>query len=1152
MDYKKILAATAVTSAAIVVPVVAQAEETTEIEVTTNGELISETNSVFGKTIKANTKIDDVDYKYTAYEWYIEGVKVSTGTEYKVPISAVDKTVKLIVTYVDGEITKKMSDTVTIDSLGKAEAKFNDEDGKPVETATINSSITAKGYKVDTGEVVTGFQWYIVDTNTYNFELLSGETDVELDVPFKAQGKQLLFVVSTKQGNYYTSVIDVEEIVVEENDTKFELALNGTTTSNIDEVELVAGDVVSVKNITVDGGNNVKLTASQFDVKYQWYAITKEDNKVNSTILVKDATNASFTVPADSAKKEYGQFMVEIYISVPQIEFDFMYPVFVGNKLAVSEILETYITNLVDSSSKAYQLDIKAPDYTDDMTLTGFMRFKSYVSFLNSEYEKLSPNRKQLISNYALLQEANQDVQAFTKFYDEYKKFVDLKMNFENKTVKHADLTKKFATLKTAYNKLTAKQRSLMPLAGIETNYVDIMQEWLNKSATSYDSKDYITYKIIDDLNKEIVGLLILNTTSEDNTTYGNAYLIAREYDMFPFESIVEFQSKVKTLTEEAAKVDKTFQPLIYTSVLKTAQTNAKKAQAVVDKINLIENAKDSKKKASAIIAANKLYDKLTALQKSLILNIKALTPEETDAQDEASEVVEELRDLISGLKDYTESTEDLTLTIEEITTQYKLLSPADKKQVTNYSTVAQVKKDVKAADKVVKAFAAAEKLEDDANTIDSDNVKGIISKLKSAKTKYQAAYKAYIKLTPTVRILVDSSISEKDLIESFDIIIKGIDTEIDKLSEVTVTDSKASTLIDEITKFEAEVTKGSTDTTVALTTLNSLKTQYKALSSVDKKKVYNYSTLSTINANISKAKTAETKLQAALKDGSESKLTTALTAFKKLTEIQQGLVSKSILDDVNTALEDIQDGKTDKSDLEFMFETLAGEYGYEDVKSAQKEANRLSAKELKAIKNYNAYQNALKELKAVESFIAKIDKLGDTPTYSKKQTIITNYNKLTAKQAMIFESMDGYPQIISEMIKKLTTSSKNLNEFIGSLLVSGQYDLKASFNEVPEVKGEALSFVTSFDEFLAAIDSEYKKLDSKEKKLVPHYSIVTQAKKDSKAIKSVIELAVKYNASSVDSKGSDELKVQWERAFNKLSAQQQSLFNLAMPGFKK
>ena len=69
------------------------------------------------------------------------------------------------------------------------------------------------------------------------------------------------------------------------------------------------------------------------------------------------------------------------------------------------------------------------------------------------------------------------------------------------------------------------------------------------------------------------------------------------------------------------------------------------------------------------------------------------------------------------------------------------------------------------------------------------------------------------------------------------------------------------------------------------------------------------------------------------------------------------------------------------------------------------------------------------------------------------------------------------------------------------------------------------------------------------EKKLVPHYSIITQAKKDSKAVRPVVELALKVEPNA---QNTDNAKKQWNTAYNRLTLQQQSLFDLAMPYFIK
>lgn len=79
-----------------------------------------------------------------------------------------------------------------------------------------------------------------------------------------------------------------------------------------------------------------------------------------------------------------------------------------------------------------------------------------------------------------------------------------------------------------------------------------------------------------------------------------------------------------------------------------------------------------------------------------------------------------------------------------------------------------------------------------------------------------------------------------------------------------------------------------------------------------------------------------------------------------------------------------------------------------------------------------------------------------------------------------------------------------------------------------------SLEKLNQFELIITNITKDYKALDSKERKLVVNYSFLKNAEKDIKAVRKVLQLKADSNTAA-----------QFEQAYNKLTVDQKSLYNL-------
>ena len=1111
MDYKKALAATAVTSAAFVVPIVAQAEET-------------------GQTPLTGSNIFEVTYTYT------------DGTSFN----------------------------------GDGSAIFD----KKVKAKVISLP--------DMTDAIVSYQWYIVDGTKYeaitDITPITPDKTIELTIPYKSNGKQLALELITEKGEHLWSEdnLAVAPFEVDETKLNIEFLVNGKTIIIDDQSKksetLSSGDNLTVKNFAVKGINGEVLSSEHYKVTYKWYAVLKddedeekikdEDEAKHSRVKVQlpNVTGSSYTIPYGT-HSEYAGFYVQAVLEIPTLLMidtnSYSLPIekYISLDVDPATELNEEIEQLIDPDSygNKYEyngsFDISEDEDEDEQNFTEDQLFEAYINSLISRYENLSTNSKNQVTNYSILQDAKNDIQVVKTLITELTKFDS---NVAS-TTNHAELIKQFDTIMRSYNALTPLQHSIVNFTKYSEQYLYQMQELLKKSEVYPVASDesYSTVNQVKALNNDITALI-----NNDDKAYN--------LDTSSENILEDFVQQIKDLTSRTKLIDKNYQPLLYTSILKTAESDVKKANAVITKMQQIPKAKTEAKQIAAIVTAKKAYDQLTPYQVSLVNayfennaedDVETLftLPESAEEPFDVSDIVTNIGDLkVDGVYSLTAS--ELEDQVKQISAEYLSLSAKAKKLVSNYSVLTQVKKDYTAANKVI---ALMEKAEDAQSSIDASDDKNLLKNQKAALTKYTSAYKALIKLTNAqISIVQNGEIDVNDFIEDYNELNADVKTPVFKEDDEKATekfdDSKSGNVSELIVSIQDLFDTSSTIDEIEAA-INEAKAEYKKLTSYEKKLVYNYAYLSVASSHVSKAKTVQTKLKTATAKNDFKKIAAAITSYNKLDAVQQKIIEVDYVA-AQTALGVSND---DLGELSELLSQLSNEqyYTFDNINKVSKLMDVLTSKEQKALSDYDKYQTALKDLKAVNTLISKVEKLGDSPSYSKKDSIITSYQKLTKKQLLIFGSSNHEAvQKITQWTSDLQSNTSELNTLIGSINISGEYivgnmnGVTTSYTSIGEVddQAEGTAFLDSFDKFLVNIEAVYKKLDSKEKKLVTHYSMIATAKKDSKAVRSVVKLALAYEEIEADEDKQSAAFKKWNNAYSKLTYQQQTLFDSAMPNFKE
>lgn len=1039
---------------------------------------------------------EGVKFKPSKIEWRVNDKYVGDATSLKIPFGAE----KVEAILVDPSGTQVFFDRINIATPDKV--KFF----KALEEPSVNEALAID---LDIEGIIKKVDWYIGE------KFYKSGVEASIDIPVIASGKKVNAIVTLETTSndikLYSDEITINEVSLPSVGSKAVSKINNKDMDPLNDF-IIGNDVISVELPEYEGS----LTTDQMNITYEWYGTNDK-----SSIKIPNATTNSFTVPADTSSLPYRNYIAKITVTVPGTTINEIY---YSQTFNYDDNLKARVEALINDIEA---LQSSLTTYTPELTTT--------LETVLDSYNSLPPNAQVLVTNSAKLITAQNDLKIATpviKALNAFKSKYD-EMSADQLEQSHKELLKEVTKIQGQFEKLKPLQKSIVNDQEVSGTSFAQIKEYLNKFSADV-SEDKSTTMIVANLNIEIEALI------SDFGTPEGTYNLDRS----------ELKKEIENLNKRIKTVDKKYLPLIKTTIIKNAEADLKKAERAVKKIQAIETAEASKK-SKAVNAARIEFNKLSTLQQSLISDgeQKLFILDESDPETKVQDLEDKIDSLISGnAYNFTSAVFDgktMTQAFEDLVAEYKVLSPADRKLVGNYAIVTQFGKDIKAATSAKKPLLALDKAM--VAYYDEVDEKKQASKMKTAYSKYTAAYKAYTKLTPLQQSILTSSDFIEGLTVDFDYeayFVYGSAKEFEELLSVPEPKEgtnpekvpsldKAILVVKSLEGFYNGILAGDYSIEAAKQEIELLKDAYSDLLPAEKKNVYNYSVISTVNSMISKATSAKKKLDSA---NTEAKLVNAIAAYNKLSDPQQKLIADSF-EIADSKLLEILGTKPDYQAIEELIVDLENNYTKDAIKAITDQLAPLSSKELKALKNYKIYTDALKDLKAVDKFESNIQKQGTSPTYSKIEKILKDFNKLTANQVKLLNGYMINDESLLVSIQNWSADMRNrantLNEKLAGLISLGEYNIAKLEVENSDVQSLELA--------ISKIEADYKALDSKEKKLVTNYGVLKTLKSDLKKVTPILTTIENFD-SLTDPQQEETLK-KAQTAYQRLSAEQVSLY---------
>lgn len=1002
------------------------------------------------------------------------------------------------------------------------------QDNPPIINYTIEADI-----ELITGNyIIEKYEWYYVETvrgEATEF-IIPGATSKTLKVPLEAFGKSIQVKVTAQE-------VDSNNIPVKKDGKDVQEVFTDTQPHDVKDIDILidsiplvgvpeafVGDIITIGEIKLkdkDTQEELLFENNQIKYSFQWYV--KEGTKYS---IIPGETNRSLTVTSSMKDKEISA----------QVSFELNGKEY--SKFAASDKLGDVLNKVNELKEDIGKLLALSNPGNQDVYDFGFINSKydsltDATNDLLSRYNALGEDIKKQITNIDIVLDAEKNIIVVNEFIKALKeatvKIPSKDPNQSNQLTEGQikNLEQIQLSLESQYDALDSLQRSLFE-TNQEVNYDDGSEGIKALLAEILENKQY---------DKAFEKVDAINTNLNDLFLPGH---LLSSYN----ETYKEVSNTLASIKEEIAKLDKQYLPFINNTLVKQVEADLKKAEAAIKKINKISEVGLDKKKATAN-TAYKAYLALTPLQKSLI------SEEQNDLMESGRNIENELddklinlnEDIVANLFDgpndsnsYNAYSVDLLKAQEEtaaLLATYKMLTSAEKKFITNYRFLTAAQNDIKAALKVNKLFEEAEELE---NNINGETDKEELSATKKAISKYKSAISSHSKLTQMQQTLI-SDIQLNGLLATYGGLVtkareleqaikldKNPDADVEELPNLALNDSIAGLILSD-NKYNGQIPNFQES-------VNELMEQYNALSSKEKKGIYNYPTLAKANSDIKKAIGVYSKLQAAASANDQKKYNSALASYNKLTALQQSLIDLSKID-----TDGMEELKEPVLEVEEDIRDLIGNYDIKNIEEAKKLYDALTSSQKKLVSNYNVLKDLLKDVAAVKNFISKMDKLGYNPTLAQKESILKSYYKLSETQAKLFQenyNVGGeYQSPVDRLIAyendvfNKTAVAKGLNDKIKTIIEDTSSSLANLSNEID------------------VIEAEYLAIPSADQKLVTNYSKLNRVKKDIEAVKKAIELeGLKETETDPDSEAYKKAEKEWKNAYNRLTQRQLYLYD--------
>ena len=578
--------------------------------------------------------------------------------------------------------------------------------------------------------------------------------------------------------------------------------------------------------------------------------------------------------------------------------------------------------------------------------------FMNDLKAVSDEYKKLDASTKRSVSNAKVLTELERDYQAALRVIDQIGK---LPANTDR------SFASKVAAAQKAYERLTDTQKKNV------YNYTSKLQT-VEKAAKLIERLEKLrigskTYEADVKSIREDFGKL---SPTEQALVHNISKLTGAEASVVNAAKVMELidlatptaEAYIEKLTAARAAYDgleKTDQKLVLNYKDLTTRERTVKPVLKLDTDILALDPSNAKTFISKFKAADKAYEKLTIVERGLLLNAGKLTGEMTSLYN----VINAISTIKNSSKTFVEDT-------KQARGFYESLSGDLKAKVSNYDLLLDHERNVEGG-KAVDAMIQA---------LNSSEPKEFIAKVKEAR----AAFKSLSSANKKAVTLEDELKEQEKYIKPVEAAIKAIDDLSDPRKDLS---RQFTTVNKALQKLDA--------------------TQMTYVSNIDK-----YSNLS----NVIHAYT----LIAALKPNDkyyQGNIEAAKTAYEKLSEEEKVKVTNYYK--LQEAILDMTEVQKVTS-LIASLNASSSNY-FADIEKTQAAYKALPSGSRKQVLNYATLQQAEKDMKAAQRVIKQIDDLDpELRTYASRaksaktayerltitqKPLVINYNKL---QAAIFE----------------------------------------------------------------------------------------------------------------------------------------------------
>ncbi|MEG0383328.1 MAG: hypothetical protein RR642_01110 [Solibacillus sp.] len=939
-------------------------------------------------TIYADIK--NLGETFKSYQWYyLENDKktpIAGATKYEliIPVEAAGKDLIVEVktesgqTYTSAptkvEVLKLMmtdKPIVTGFSLDEIEISSN-MFALPGDKLTVTNPVVKDDVReLKANQIAYSYQWMYEVDGSYSY--IEGATAATYTIPKDAIDKEMKNIVvrvtakvgTAKPISGHSLNVTVADTPADSLDKAIETELLKKDANGA--VIYKALDFGKFEGLIIKWNSHYAGLTAAAKAKVTKYDILKRATEDHALITaLKDKVDKANALPDDPAKLQNFRALWAEYeqLDLLQRSLDFESKMFkaiqngLGNTSSTFEIKEVIAINeaildlLEDLTTNGTGLQYGLVQYKEKE----IAKLQEEITKIENRIAKLPNDYQMMVQNQGILTTAKSDikkVQAFIKKFDK----LDLKA-VPKKQISTAK------SIRSAYNKLTIKQMSLVP----STKLADLKQA---EDTTQEENR------VQPFINK----LFLEEKDAMGNLTY-KTYVVQTAESWSGYSKDVNTAiSEYKSLTKQAASKVKGYQQTL------TLQKDLKVAEKVVKQIETYLLLNPAGTQFSKLKSSHKsmvqAYNKLTTLQQSLVYNKDLIgespvenppgtgtppdpgTPPDNETAEDKAKAQVIIDEIIDVLKKST-STEinEYALKIDSVIMNYKQLPSKARKYVTNYDALMTMQKDVKAVLSFIKK----------ANDADAElNTSKKYTKIQSAKT-------AYAKLSAKQQELAAKRYSE---------LMKQLDDPKEFENLVTFNGNLYSLVVGDL------YVKSIVD-------IKEYEIIYKELSSAEKKQITNYPILKQAISDMKKVESFLKKYQ------TEKTQASALKSFASLTAKQTSLIPNDIREDISKELKEQQDTNENALKLIGDIDGLLQNGVYtnpaglkDEVKGLRKNYEDLpSASEKSLVKNYSKLEQAERDSQKVDD----VKSLFDTD----KETWQKEYNRLSKRLELLYNEL--YP----------------------------------------------------------------------------------------------------------------------------------------------